>query len=601
MYFQIQKYVLIVMILFFAACGESGGDKSSDDNTKNDSETLAQERVITTTQEYKTGYYTSFIHQNGNNLFEDSAGTLHIAFVDNYELYYAKSTDGGESWSKEKITTGHEGALRRASLTVDTNKKVYIGFITHNKFNYADDTNVTYGTNFEYDMYCATNKSGSWSIELLYTHENGTTGREVAGLDIDADNNVHLFATYYGWWSYGGRAYEYIRYANSDTWSTETKIAEFSDASVDRFIYGYFRTHIKSNGDITLVSIRNGNTPSTDDKLFYVKKESGTWGTPVDLVTLSRENPRTNHFDSAVDKNNHIYLAYVKDDTDGTPKIYFSTDFGTASAIHSGNKGEVIHGIKLHSNEDGDLTLLVNNDTNKSVLLTKKSTADWSSATELDTQTTKGVVYNVASVRTNTAKGVFTDFKMSYLERVGTISSEKPNGPFTLYFYKPDLTSDDSSSNDTTDNTQEPNDDTVTNTNTQIVVSHMGGVDFSTAAANADWEDQDGYATTWPSGATYVDGEEYGSGLWYSNNVYDTTNTYTYIQSFGDVSLDSITSVDTTKWLAYNAPLQSLQIGHVYVVKTRDGYAKFKVISIDTTSSDWSFTAEYKYSSTTSF
>ena len=99
----------------------------------------------------------------------------------------------------------------------------------------------------------------------------------------------------------------------------------------------------------------------------------------------------------------------------------------------------------------------------------------------------------------------------------------------------------------------------------------------------------------------YVDGEEYGSGLWYSNGVYDSTQTYEYIQSFGDVSLASVTSVNTTTWHPYGTALQSLQLNHVYVVKTEDGYAKFKVLSLDSVSDNWNFTASYEYSSTTSF
>ncbi|MEA2100631.1 MAG: hypothetical protein U9P72_10935, partial [Campylobacterota bacterium] len=243
-------------------------------------------------------------------------------------MFYSKSLDEGKTWSKEKIETGHDGALRRASLTVDGNGKVFIGFETHDKFNYADVTSVAYGSNFEYDMYCATNKSGTWSIELLYTHENGTTGREITGMDVDSENNIYIFAGYYGWWSYGGTAYEYIRSATTDTWGSATQIAKFTDTTVDRGIYGYYASHIESDGDITVVALRQGTTTGTTDKLFYIRKQSGIWATPVEVDTPVRANHRTNHFDSAMDSNNNIYLAYVKDDSLGNPQVLFSTDFG---------------------------------------------------------------------------------------------------------------------------------------------------------------------------------------------------------------------------------------------------------------------------------
>ena len=136
----------------------------------------------------------------------------------------------------------------------------------------------------------------------------------------------------------------------------------------------------------------------------------------------------------------------------------------------------------------------------------------------------------------------------------------------------------------------------------QMVISHFNGADFSESATSTDWEEQDGYATAWPTGGSYVDGEAWGSGLWYSNNVYDDQSAVTYIQSLGNVDLDTVTTVDTNSWHTYGDPLQSLQVNNVYVVKTRDGYAKFKVVSLDLNSStDWNFTADYKYSSTTSF
>jgi len=135
----------------------------------------------------------------------------------------------------------------------------------------------------------------------------------------------------------------------------------------------------------------------------------------------------------------------------------------------------------------------------------------------------------------------------------------------------------------------------------QISVTHLGGVDFSEHSSTADWEEQDGYTTSW-SPTAYISGEEYGSGLWYSNNVYDDTYTYIYIQSLGEVDLDSVKSVDTTAWHPYGTGLQSLQLNHVYVVKARDGYAKFKVTSLTLEDDqDWSFTADYVYSETISF
>ena len=134
----------------------------------------------------------------------------------------------------------------------------------------------------------------------------------------------------------------------------------------------------------------------------------------------------------------------------------------------------------------------------------------------------------------------------------------------------------------------------------QLIIGHSG-VDFSKdMVEDVDWKDQDGYTTAW-SPTAYVEGEEWGSGMWYSNNVQDNTATYYYMQNLGNVSLDSIKSVDTTAWPAYAAAMHSLEVGNVYVIKVQDGYVKFKVLSVASSDEEWAFTADYQYSISTSF
>ena len=132
----------------------------------------------------------------------------------------------------------------------------------------------------------------------------------------------------------------------------------------------------------------------------------------------------------------------------------------------------------------------------------------------------------------------------------------------------------------------------------EIAISHYNSVDFSKSSYE---EEQDGYAADWSPTEEYVAGEQSGSGLWYHNNVRDEMNHYIYIQSFGDIDLATITEVDENAWLPANSKLKSLQIDDVYVVKTHDGYAKFKVVSLDADKDGGTFVATYQYSETTSF
>jgi len=591
MYLHLRNYTLLLFLVLLLGCG--GGNTDTDNSDPIKEESVQKEYTITTTQTYKRGYFTGFNHQNGNNLFEEADGTLHITFIENYELFYALSKDNGKTWKKEKIITGHNGALKRASVTVNGDGKVFIGFTTHDKFNYANPTKVAYGTNFEYDLYCATNINSSWSIEKLYTHKNGTTGREIAGINVDKENNIYIFANYYGWWSYGGTAYEYIRSAQTNKWNSGKEILKYSDTVVDKFLYGYYKSHIDTNGDITLVMMRHRSGSGVDDKLLYIKKESGLWKQAVEIDSPNRTNARTYHFDTAIDKNNHIYLVYLKNNRSGVPEVQFSTDFGTTTPIYTGGAGDIIHGIKIHSDAEGNLVVLINNDTTKSILLTKKiSDTSWSSE-NLQTELTKGIVSEVSSIQTDNTKGYFSNFKMSYFGKHKTLSGEGPFPSRTLYFYN-----HSKSGESTTTNNNTPPSNTTTK---RLTIGHSGGVDFSENNTNVEWEKQDGYTVTWSPSGKYVAGEKNGNGVWYQNNVSDTTNTYIYIQSLGKVKLSSVTSVDITAWHPYDTALKSLQKDNVYVVKTKDGYAKFKVLSIDFTSNNWNFKAEYQYSQTTSF
>ena len=132
-----------------------------------------------------------------------------------------------------------------------------------------------------------------------------------------------------------------------------------------------------------------------------------------------------------------------------------------------------------------------------------------------------------------------------------------------------------------------------------ITIGHGDGVDFSEGKNTSVWEDQDGYAIFWSPTGTYVEGEASNGGVWYNNTSNDGDKIYIY--DAGKVSLDSVKNVDESKWATYGIAMQSLQVGHTYVVKARDGYAKFNVSSVKADDINVSFTATYTFSKTTNF
>ncbi len=109
------------------------------------------------------------------------------------------------------------------------------------------------------------------------------------------------------------------------------------------------------------------------------------------------------------------------------------------------------------------------------------------------------------------------------------------------------------------------------------VITHVGGFDFS-ADSNSTWQTQDVYSM--PSTIILADST--------IEKIYDA----------GEVTLDSITSVDETKWTTDSA--LTVQVNYVYVIKARDGYVKFKVKTVST-DFNIGITVEYKYSTTTTF
>ena len=240
--------------------------------------------TVDTGQAFRTGYFTSFGHYTINAFFKEPGGIAHIAYVDNYKLYYIRSTDDGATWNQEQVITAHEGDIWNCALTVDTTGNVFIGITANNYYNYSNPTTVSYGSEFNYDLYCVTNKTGNWVTEVVNLHPDNY-GPKIAGLFVDANNNVHIITNYYGWYSNGGTAWEWVRNSGSNTWGTSTTIVQFTDAVVDRVIYDTYTVVPDQQGNVTMVMCRNISPNDTQKpRLFYVRYNGSNWSTPVTLT-----------------------------------------------------------------------------------------------------------------------------------------------------------------------------------------------------------------------------------------------------------------------------------------------------------------------------
>ncbi|MFN8134476.1 MAG: T9SS type A sorting domain-containing protein [Bacteroidales bacterium] len=375
----------------------------------------------------------SFGHYTINSYFKEPDGTEHLAYVDNYKLYYFKSTDDGAHWAKEQVMTSNEGDIRNCALTVDTNGKVFIGITVNNNLNYSNPPATAYGSEWYFDLYCVNNKTGSWVKELVSQH-SGNSGALVEGLFVDAGNHVHMLANYYGWGSYGGTAWEWIRNANTNVWGAAITIAQFMDTPVDRFINDSYTVAHNRQGKVTLVMSRETTTTSSPKpRLFYVHYDGSKWLAPVtitDSIAIA-----WNRFDAVVDTAGHTYIYYLKNSKLGVPELKVIKDLMPAQPVSINlPAGDTLNYFRIHCNSKGLFTmyLYLNKviNTNTQVAFSYDP-VHWTNTIPVPADLKKfigGVI-----VKTDTRRGYFTDYCKQVLAIAGPRTTQ-PYGPDELYY-----------------------------------------------------------------------------------------------------------------------------------------------------------------------
>lgn len=124
-----------------------------------------------------------------------------------------------------------------------------------------------------------------------------------------------------------------------------------------------------------------------------------------------------------------------------------------------------------------------------------------------------------------------------------------------------------------------------------VKITHYG-YDFSVEKVDSTGTGNDGDIVKWsPVNPQNRD------QLWYRPDYsIDPTNSQ---KDMGDVSLVSITSAPTS----FDTDPNPLQIGNAYVIKCKDGYAKFKVLDLSDSDDNtiWWAKIKYEFSSTVHF
>jgi hypothetical protein len=375
--------------------------------------------IIHTGETFQTNQFQGYSWGNFSNLFHDSEGNLHGAYVDNYQLYYFHSEDNGKTWITQQIITGYEGKIKMTAIAVNSEGKIFIPFEIHPNYNYGLQP-INY-PQFIYQVYVATSDDAeNWSFELLMDNTTSNQGYFLKDILMGSDDKVHIISEKYGWWSYGGSLQESVYDPVEESWTT-TVIVTYSDVPVDNNCL-YSKAAINADGDIAVIFWR-----TYLNKWYYVVKPSGEeWPAPQ----VFDENPVFRYFSIAAGPDGDFHIVWVKGTEthslnykhgfDGTPEVIFSgePEINIVPAIHADQAGRIT--VEFYQTSPQPSYLLV------------KETVDgeWSEPQDFPCAIP---ISNLLPAKR--AQGSFSHLQTLYFTFIRQAPSG-PHGPDTLHFWQ---------------------------------------------------------------------------------------------------------------------------------------------------------------------
>ena len=229
----------------------------------------------------------------------DSSGTIHVVWHDytpgNYEIYYKRSTDGGNSWGPSQRITWTSGFSYRPAIAVDSTDSLHV--VWHNDI-YMDE--IYYKR--------STDGGTTWSAAKRLTSNSGYSW--VPAIAIYSSGNIHIV-----WQDETPGNYE-IYYKRSEdggtTWSPAQRITWTSGDSRNPAM-------AIDSGD-TIHVAWDDDTPGASEVYYKNSADGGTtWSASQRLTWTSGTS---NHPAMAIDSSDTLHLVW-HDNTPGNNEIYY--------------------------------------------------------------------------------------------------------------------------------------------------------------------------------------------------------------------------------------------------------------------------------------
>jgi len=287
----------------------------------------------------------------------DSSGRLHLVWEDftpgNYNVYYKKSTDGGDSWTSAKRLTWTAGDSSHPAIAVDSLDKLHVVY---------DETAPG-----NYEIYYRRSEDGgaTWSTGKRLTWTTGASWDAAAA--VDSSDNLHVF-----WADSNPGNYELYYKKSTDggvTWSTNKRLTWTAGDS--------FEPAIAIDPSDNLHVAWYDYTAATCE-IYYKKSTDGgnTWTANKRLTWTADDS-----FSPAIvaDTSGDLHVVW-EDNAPGNPEIYFKSsadggDTWTANKRLTWTAGDS-YLPAIVADASGDLHVVWNDDTPGNYEVYFKTSAD---------------------------------------------------------------------------------------------------------------------------------------------------------------------------------------------------------------------------------